>query len=193
LVCATKHVYLENVASPVKQTCVQGERINVTIRANVVVEGSRHDVGWYVARDGGDALNGTCHINGLIFNNDKPYQVVSHDKKAKTAVAASVEWKKTLGGDNDECGDVIVKDESTVVIAATTILHEAEVVCQDGADVDASNLDVAICFTWKGLATSSSNKGICHVETNTPGSDCSCYCTSYSIANITVDKPVDEC
>jgi hypothetical protein len=183
LVCATKQAYLENLVSPVKQTCIKGERFNVTINADIIVEGSRFDLGWYVASDGGDAMNGTCHANGLVQN--RTYKVLDPETKKSSG---QVQWLRAFGGDDDACGEVLATAEQTVVLP-TNIVTEAEVLCMDDDDDDKS-LDISICFTWR---IPSKNTGFCSIGFNTPGTDCSCYCSTYSVHNITVVDPSETC
>lgn len=89
VICSSKEVYLDFVTSETR-TCIQGETITVSINASVYFQSSRYDVGWYVATDGGDSLDGTCAVNGLQKGNQ--YSVV--DDSGGTKQVGKVAWDK---------------------------------------------------------------------------------------------------
>lgn len=182
LVCSTKQVFVETVKSTKPLKCKPGEKVNVTVDATMRIDGPRNDLGWYVAADGGDALTGTCIVNGL--QSRFGYNLTD---TVTTAPAGKIVWLKPDGGDDDKCGDVKTDVDKTQI--RTPLLVNAELPCID--DNDDGVLDVAVCFTWKNDIN---NQGTCNIADNIPGSDCSCYCTRYDIKNVEVeDPPVAPC
>jgi uncharacterized membrane protein len=180
LICTTKEVYLESLTSkPI--TCVAGEKVKVSVTAVINIASSRSDLGWYVAADGGDALEGTCIVNGL--------QEMYDYKFTNSTFGGEVTW------DDDNCGDVTIsggggKLEIPVVV-------NSEVLCAD--ENEDGKLDLAVCFTWNNKATDA----ICTLSSSDkatqgslpdlyPGSASMCYCESYNIQNSTVVTPKDD-
>ena len=177
LICASNEVVLESVFNEVPLTCSQNEMITVTIDASMrMPSGPRFDLGWYVATDGGDALEGTCVVNGFMQGN-------SYEVRKDGDVVAPIIWDTELGADGDECGD-IVHGGGTV---STPFLIEATLPCMD-ADDDGS-LDFAVCFTWRDGDDGDS----CTLDRNIPaGSSGGCYCARYGVANIQVKEPFND-
>jgi hypothetical protein len=179
LVCATKEVYLDSLASDKPLKCSQGEPITITINATLRIAGPRRDLGWYVATDGGDALDGQCVVNGLQKGN--AYPIMDIDKGTKSV--GSVAWGTDQKADGDQCGDVFVESASgahmlTPFVVSTTLP------CTD--DNEDGVLDLAVCFTWRTDA----NNGACTLSDNIPGAPTGgCFCTRYDVPNVEVETP----
>jgi hypothetical protein len=145
------------------------------VDASMRIDGPRNDLGWYVAADGGDALTGKCIVNGL----QSAYNYPLVDVAASPTSPGKVVWFKKDGGDDDMCGDVATDKDARL---NTPILVNAELPCTD--ENEDGVLDVSICFTWKNGPL-----GLCSIQDNIPGTDCSCFCTRYDIKNIKIDDP----
>ena len=181
LLCTTKEVYLESLKSqPI--TCVLGEMVNVSVTAAINIESTRSDLGWYVAADGGDALEGKCIVNGLQEMFD--YTITN------TTTGGEVTF------DDDACGDVTISGQGKGVLEIPVVVNSA-VLCAD--ENEDGLLDMAVCFTWNTKATDS----ICTLSSSDPatkgvlpdlypGAASMCYCESYNIPNTTVVKPNDD-
>jgi hypothetical protein len=181
--CFTKQVSAGSLVASALTTCEAGETVRLTVHSTLRVDGSRNDVGWYMATDGGDALTGQCAVHGL--QSGRTYSIV--DKDAGGQSAGRVKWLRADGADNDQCGDVFV-DSNNVAFLSTPLLVDVELPCIDRTEDGA--LDVAICFTW---LTDAQNLGTCSLNSNTPGSDSSCFCSTYEIENVFVEAPTAEC
>jgi uncharacterized repeat protein (TIGR01451 family) len=181
LICTTKEVYLLSLKSqPI--TCILGEMVNVSVTAAINIASSRSDLGWYVAADGGDALEGKCIVNGLQEMFD--YTITN------TTTGGQVTY------DDDACGDVTISGQGGGTLEIPVVVNSA-VLCAD--ENDDGLLDMAVCFTWNTKATDS----ICTLSSSDPatkgvlpdlypGAASMCYCESYNIPNTTVVKPVDD-
>jgi hypothetical protein len=186
LVCATKEVFLAELASQIPARCKEGEPIVVTLDATIRIEGPRFDLGWYVATDGGDAMNGKCVLNDLHTGGS--YPLVSPSNNA-TAVGKTV-WSVVDGGDDDKCGDVFLPSNETVANMRTPFVMNSTLTCTD--ENDDGFMDIAVCFTWR----SAQHNGVCDPKNNIPGAATSgCYCTRYDIPNIPVgpEDPEKAC
>jgi hypothetical protein len=183
LMCTTKHVYLESIKSTTPVTCKAGETVTVTVDSNILIEGERSDLGWYVAVDGGDALTGTCAVNGLHQSSSYSYVITNANGMDDKSSVVPV-WAKNQGGDGDQCGDV--KMDYDIGRLNTPVLINVQLPCTDNNED--GKLDASICFTWRGART---NRDECTIGNNVPGTDCACYCSRYDINN-TVVKPPEE-
>ena len=180
LICATKEVYLESVVSDEAKTCVAGDKVTITVDALVKIAGTRKDFGYYIAVDGGDALRGTCSVNG--FQNGNSYPVTSVDGTG--AIVGSVAWD-TNGGDGDDCGDIFTSGGQANVDMPFAV--DLEIPCVD--ENEDGHLDFAVCFTWRTDA----NDGICDFSKNIPGDlTGGCFCTRYDVPNIPVEEPTPD-
>ena len=171
LVCAERKVFLESVHADAADSCLADgiATITISLEGSIEVASSVNDLGWYVATDGGDAMTGSCVINGLQEGNTYDFE------------AGSTVWTEG-GGDGDECGDVIV-DGGQGSSVMTPIVVDLTVVCAD--DNEDGTLDFALCFTWSG-----DSNGDCTITSNTPTeSSGSCYCTRYEVPNVDVLLP----
>jgi hypothetical protein len=180
LVCASKEVYINTLKSDKPMTCKPGEQITLTVDASIQIAGPRNDVGWYVAKDGGDALTGQCIVNGLQ-DNGAIYNVTN----AASKTAGFVQWTTANGADGDQCGDVFIVNYGSAKLDIPIVVN-ATMPCTD--ENDDGVLDFAICFTWKSDATNA----VCQLATNTPGNHCACFCTRVDIPNVeVVGTPTD--
>jgi hypothetical protein len=183
LVCATKEVYLDTVVSDI-MSCVKGEQVLVNIDASIHFASGRYDIGWYVATDGGDSLNGTCVVNGL--QEGTAYSVVAGP--GSSTEVGYVSWSEDANGDNDSCGDVVIDQGQSGNIDIPIIMN-TPITCSD--ENDDGSLDFSICFTWR----SQDNDGHCNIDnasTVTPGDASSCFCTRYDVPTITVNEENDD-
>jgi hypothetical protein len=182
VVCATKDVYLEAIKAKTPMSCSAGETITISFDGSIrMMKELKYDVGYYIATDGGDALSGTCAVNGLQ-QGAAPYKVV--DKAGSSNVVGSVAWT-TNGADGDVCGDVFTTAAVTASNIDLNVAMDLTVPCKD--ENEDGILDVAICFTWKCDATN----GVCTIAKNIPGALTeSCYCTRYDIPGIDVTSVV---
>lgn len=152
LICATKDVFLEKLASPNDMSCTLGDSLTITVEGSILIQnGGKFDLGWYVASDGGDALLGTCIVNGI--QNGNPYDVQPSGKVA---------WD-TDGADGDQCGDVFVTSNDNAASIDIPFVVSATLPCKD--DNDDGNLDFAVCFTWRDAG----NNDVCTFTNNIPG------------------------
>lgn len=190
LVCTTNEVYLEKVDSIVAKTCEAGQVITVDVDGSIRFTSARYDLGWYVATDGGDALDGSCAVNGL--QKQASYSVV--ERPGSTKVVGSVNWGKDAKGTLDACGDISTTTAGAGGNIDTPVMVSLSVVCED--ENKDGKMDVAICFTWRTSGTDD----ICTIDRNDPltkgsladlypGEVKGCYCERYNLPNITVVPP----
>jgi hypothetical protein len=169
LVCATKNVVLENITALNPGKCQIDEIITLTIKANIaMLQGSKQDLGWYVASDGGDALDGFCAVESVIPNT---YYAV-------------VQGTTLSNIDKDDCGDVtLTVDDGQLQNVA--IVTELALPCKD--ENEDGTLDFAICFTWRH---GDNNDNSCIYNDNIPGElTGGCYCTRYDVPNVDAELP----
>lgn len=181
LVCATKDVFLEAISVKEPTSCTVDETITISIDGSIrMLKSQKFDVGLYIATDGGDALTGTCAVNGLQDGNT--YNVV--DSAGSSTTVGSVAWT-TGGADGDACGDVFTTADASNIDLPVAV--DLTVPCKD--ENEDGILDIAICFTWKCDATN----GLCTISRNIPGALTeSCFCTRYDIPGVDVDTPVSD-
>ena len=178
LICTTKDVYVDSMVSkPI--TCVLGSLVNVSVSAFISIASTRSDLGWYIAADGGDALEGNCIVEGL--EEQYKYYITN------TTFGGEVTWL------DDECGDVTINGTGAI-LEVPTFVH-ATIMCAD--ENKDNKIDLSVCFTWDtqdtdglcSITSSKQNGGSPHL---TPGSSSMCYCESYNIPNSTVVDPNDD-
>ena len=106
-----------------------GDTATIHIDGQVILQGEdrRHDIGIYVATDGGDAYNGSCTISTIPYSPDPPY----------------LDLDGIIGGTQDVCGDVNA-DHSPL---SYSIPASMTVQCVD-ADLDGL-LDLSVCTSWR--------------------------------------------
>jgi uncharacterized repeat protein (TIGR01451 family) len=110
LLCANKQVSLSKVTSTKELQCKLGEKIKVSVNGNVLIDGDRNDLGWYIASDGGDAMSGTCTVHGLESSHNYSFTKATNSTKS----SARVVWWKKDGADDDQCGDINTKKEMSM-------------------------------------------------------------------------------
>jgi hypothetical protein len=168
LICSTKDVSLSSLTSSKPLTCAPGDSLTISVDASIMVTKSINDLGWYIATDGIDALEGTCVTNGLQQGN--AYAVLGSQDSSKTV--GSVYWDGS-----DECGDV---DVGSAGVINTPFAHQVTVPCTD--ENENGILDFAVCFTWR-----TADNAQCVFDKNTPATAVGgCYCRRYDVSNITV-------
>ena len=175
LICTTKEVYVETLVSkPI--TCVLGSYVNVSVSAFISLASTRSDLGWYIAADGGDALEGNCIVEGL--EEAYTYRIT------ETQFGGEVTWL------DDECGDVTINGTGAL-LEVPTFVH-ATIKCDD--ENKDNMIDLSVCFTWNTADTD----GLCSLTKQTgkanllPGDSSMCYCEAYNIPNSTVVDPNDD-
>lgn len=171
LICRSKEVYLSKWVNPPSLTCNEGETITISLKGVIHLNSDRSDPGWYVAKDGGDALTGTC--SAQAFLSDKTYSGVD-----------------VSYADGDKCGDVAVGPGGGAV--EVPFIENQTIKCVD--DNNDYNLDFSVCFSWrtdetdgKCAITRADSDG---VEIDLfPASTDKCFCTRYDVDTIKVVKP----
>jgi uncharacterized repeat protein (TIGR01451 family) len=194
LSCIAKQVFMESVQASQPAQCVAGKPIKLTLTAVVRLNGyDKYDPHWYVAKDGGDALGGSCALGFL----DKKYALASSvvtqaaTTNYRTGMcnhATTTTTTTTTTADTDECGDVTLSD-TTGGVLTYNILVDTEVMCKDG-DKN-GKLDISVCYGWKEKATDTVCKVAEKIAANTlpevyPGSPTTCFCANYEIPNVVV-------
>jgi uncharacterized repeat protein (TIGR01451 family) len=194
LVCRAKEVFLNSLVTS-RTSCTVGSSITLSVNASIHFNAARYDPAWYVATDGGDALTGTCAINGLVQGNT--YSVT--DGKGGPVVGR-VSWNEDFKGGNDKCGDVLMNGGGGADIEVP-FLKNTVLKCSD--DNNDGNMDVSVCFSWRVPGTD----GFCtlaRTEVGTvglqadayPGTPSKCFCTRVDIPTVTVVKtsdPISPC
>lgn len=191
LQCTAKEVYLENIKNSNRTRCAAGSKIKVDISADIRFNSARYDPAFFVALDGGNAMNGKCLLKGLEAG--QPYKVV--DPTMNTTVVGSVVFDKDARGGNDKCGDVVINGGGGAIIRTSIVNTEVQCVDRDGN----GSLDIAVCFSWRVKGTD----GVCTLVNNDPktigaladvfpGSPSKCFCFIYDIDDITVDPVTDD-
>lgn len=188
LVCRAKEVFLNDIHATKRGECKLNDMITLTVDASIHFNSARYDPGWYVARDGGDALRGKCTLSGLLQKHS--YNVMSN-YGTDAQVVGSVVWNKDFKEPNDKCGDVITDGGGGADILVP-FMENVEVKC-----VDQNNdgvLDISVCFSWRVAG----NDGKCTLDMTGadgllpdlyPATPSKCFCARYDIGEITVVKP----
>jgi uncharacterized repeat protein (TIGR01451 family) len=171
LVCRSKEVYLSKWVNPPSLTCNEGETITISLKGLVYLNSDRADPGWYVAKDGGDALTGTCSAQAFLANKKYSGATVSYQ-------------------DGDMCGDVAVGPGGGAV--EVPFIENQTIKCVDNNND--YNLDFSVCFSWRTDKTN----GKCAITRAAsegreidlfPASTDKCFCTRYDVDTIKVVKP----
>jgi hypothetical protein len=153
--------------------------VNVSVSAFISIASTRSDLGWYIAADGGDALEGNCIVEGL--EEQYKYYITN------TTFGGEVTWL------DDECGDVTINGTGAI-LEVPTFVH-ATIMCAD--ENKDNKIDLSVCFTWNtkdtdGLCSITSSKQTGGSPNLYPGDSSMCYCESYNIPNSTVVEPTDD-
>ena len=186
LLCTTKEVFLESITTSEPMSCTLGEMVTVTLSASIHLDSSRYDLGWYVAADDGDALEGTCIVKGLQKGYE--YNVVA--SSGSTTEAGTVSWGEDFAGGSDSCGDVFIGGDGGGNIEIP-FLVDTQIHCTD--DNEDGQMDLHVCFTWRSEETDD----FCTLEDLDPstlgnladlypGNTSMCYCSSYDVPTIAV-------
>jgi hypothetical protein len=172
LTCASRDVYLDSVENLEQITCKRGEKVKVTLLSSVHFTSGQFDAGWYIAQDSGDALTGTCAQKSLSMEEEK-FEITG----------GSIFWNDTvkdLEGRNDMCGEVAVDDGGANL--SINFVEDVEITCIDrNGD---GFLDISICFSWR----TAESDDTCDPMALYPGSASKCFCTTYDVENVTVEK-----
>ena len=160
------------------ESVIAGEYINVTLQAELIATANeRYDIGFFVALDGGNALNGSCFreflLPPLCPRNDSPTCI--HDPI--NGPFYNAEFEEDI---NDTCGDL------EKGVTSYRNLTEITIIAQD-SDGDGI-ADVGTCVSWD-IQTSdgSANKPSCTCINDTlPGTKSKCRCENVRIGNIKV-------
>jgi hypothetical protein len=148
--------------------------IKVTIEGVVHFNSDRFDPAFYVATDGGDALNGSCA--------SKPFRQT--DKTDFLDQNTMLSWDNDAKGGNDDCGDVLVSGGKGGDVAVTLAM-EQEILCVD--ENEDGTLDMSVCFSWKTNGSDSK----CEPAAVLPGGKSKCWCDTFEVANVVVEVPPD--
>ena len=181
LVCTAKEVTLSNLEAGERMTCTEGSTITVDLKATVHFNTGRYDVGWYIAKDGGDALNGDCYIQPLLENDPLVTKKVVA-APGSTEVVGEITWDNDHKKPNDMCGDVHLLQGGGGVIEQTNIGQGLVLPCIDKSQ--SGYMDFAICFSWRQPGGDDK----CIPNELYPGTPSKCFCTRYDIPQITVTK-----
>lgn len=202
LVCTSTEVAIDSITAEETQSCILGEMITLTVDASIHIgPTSLFDLGWYVATDGGNALEGTCVVNGL--QNGNTYDVVSYP--GSTDIVGTVSWDSDAAGGNDACGDITSDTSGNI---DTPLMVELTIPCADENEDGA--LDVSVCFSWRTEA----GDGVCTLSRDDPATvntladvypaqpqqddaDCKqheadCFCQRYDIKNVDVTSTLSD-
>ena len=177
-------MHVASASSPVDVACTAGDVVTVKMDGSIRFDDTdaRYDVGWYVATDGGDALDGTCKSYGLVAGGD--YKVAD----ASGSAVGKVIWSAAEGGNGDECGDISYDANVDGASLDIPIFVDLALKCAD--ENEDGLLDVAICFTWKKEC---GDNGTCSLEAIIPTTATTgCFCTRVDIDNTSVTIPTKD-
>lgn len=182
LVCTAKEVKLTHIEAP-RMSCEEGEMVTIdSIKGTVHFNTGRYDVGWYIAKDGGDALNGDCYIQPLLERDMELSHYIYAEPGSKTKVG-EISWDMDHKKPNDMCGDVHFHKGGGGVLDQTNIGKDLTLPCIDKTQT--GYMDVAICFSWREPG----GDDACKPKELYPGAPSKCFCKRYDIPQITVHKP----
>jgi hypothetical protein len=173
LICRAREVTLSPIQTTEAKSCKIGEKIKLTLISTIYIESCRHDFGWYIASDGGNALTGKCVINSLVKSN-----------KYNITAPGYMSWEMDHIA-NDTCGDVFYPvnateyETHTIVLNEVTLAKEIEVTCTDVNDD--GFLDVSMCFTWRDA----NHDTVCDPMALYPAYVGHCDCERFNVVNVT--------
>lgn len=183
--CQKEDMLVTRVESKEAYTCTEGEMVEgLTIMATLSFNLGRHDFGWMVALDGGDALTGNC-TNSTFLQEEMGDNVWLRSYRDANQTVGQLKWLEDKNGKVDKCVDIVL-DGGQAVLHHAVLLDNMNVPCTDSNDD--YNMDINICFSWR-------NSGIddefCSLNVLHPGKPTRCLCKSIDIPTSTVDKPRD--
>lgn len=169
--------------SSLPSTCIPGAMVNVTINAEIQVQGSKYDIGWYIATDGGDALTGTCAVSG--FHKPTEYAVMS-----STTSGGVVSFCDTELENSNQCGDVLLNSNVETATVWVPLLVETAIPCLDD-NLDGT-LDLSVCLTWRTEETDVACFANGDLSSGLyPSTSESCHCETYEVPTIKVPNVED--
>jgi len=179
--CTSDEVLVEELSS-LPNSCVPGTTVAVTVNVKIRVNGSKYDVGWYVAVDNGDALEGTCTAAGFQNANAETTYSVDATTEGDGGVVSFCDFE--IENDN-KCGDVLLYSNVESASVWVPLLVETEVPCLDENDDGA--LDLTLCVSWRTEEMDVS----CSLDEEIkvgiyPSSTSACHCETYDVPQITV-------
>ena len=157
---------------------IAGEPMTVTLQAELIAGASeRYDIGFFVALDGGDALNGSCFreflLPPLCPRNDSPTCIYD----PMNGPFYNAEFDEDI---NDTCGDLEQGVANYRNLTPITIIAQ---------DSDGDGIaDVGTCVSWdNGKSDGTANKPSCTcIEDALPNTKSKCRCEAVRIGNIVV-------
>jgi len=189
LVCTAKEVTLSRIEASERMTCEEGSMVKIdALKASVHFNTGRYDVGWYIAKDGKDALNGECYIQPLLEADPNVVKTVVASP-GSSEVVGEITWDADHKGKNDKCGDVHMFGGGGGCLDFVSIGQGLELPCID--KTSDGYMDFAICFSWRQPG----GDDTCIPNELYPGTPSKCFCTRYNIPSITVTKAnsITEC
>ena len=168
LTCVADHITINSITASEPSSCIIGQTILVTLEASITFASDAvTDPFWYIATDGGDALEGDCVSSHFTSGTDYTF----------TGDTTSISYE------DNSCGDLVMTGGSTTT--TVKLLVAQEIPCID-ANED-NSVDVSVCFAWNN-----GTPGTCGI----PGSEESCACAAHDIPNLTVnmdEKKIKAC
>lgn len=165
----------------------------LTLKAKVHFNGDTYDPGWFIATDGGNAMEGNCALAVLEETNKKSMRLVKSATSNILAGESEVKWAGDAG--NDECGDVLKVPSDGGAVLDYVIAVDTELLC---ADTDGDNrMDFNICFSWR----KPEDDHYCGIQQQLsegnapdlyPGDKNSCFCASVKVPNVIALDPGDK-
>jgi len=194
LSCTAKEVWIDEAFSTEAKSCEVGKPIKLTLHAKVNFNGvATMDPGWYVATDGGDAMEGNCALAAFEEAYAGSIRVTEQGNDQMLAGDAEVTWEGDVGG-GDECGDVVKVPEGGATVDYN-IAIDTDMICADSTGD--GKMDFNICFSWR----KPEDDGACSfskqlMEGNAPdlypGDENSCFCATVKIPNVIALDPGDK-
>ncbi len=160
---------------------VEGEYMTVTLQVELVSgAGERYDIGFFVALDGGDALNGSCFREYLL---PPLCPNASHPSCVYDPINGPFYNAEFYEDISDTCGDL----EQGV-----TTYRNLTPITIEGQDTDGDGFaDVGTCVSWDNKKSDGTvKKPSCNCINDTlPGTKSKCRCENVRIGNISVIAP----
>jgi hypothetical protein len=184
LVCTANDVRIaEYLVINAPEACYPGDLITVDLQAHLIAGAqTRFDIGFFIALDKGNALNGTCY-QGYLPPPLQPQPSACTGTPDPTSGSGPYYNAECSADPNDLCGDL--QGGVTNYLNLPTL----SITCQD-SDND-GKADLAACVSWdNGASDGSTNKPSCVTKDNTlPNTKSKCRCESIKIGT-TRDIPI---